>query len=88
VPLTILAALSLAIWVYLLAFRGRFWRMRADAPVHILSGEAPAVHAVVPARNEAPVVGRAMASLAAQSYPGELMVTLVDDQARAFNTID
>jgi hopene-associated glycosyltransferase HpnB len=81
VPLTILAALSLAIWVYLLAFRGRFWRMRADAPVHILSGETPSVHAVVPARNEAPVVGRAMASLAAQSYPGELTLTLVDDHS-------
>ena len=77
----LLAALSLAIWIYLLAFRGRFWRMRPDAPVLALDQNAPSVDAVVPARNEAAVVARAMASLAAQNYPGEFHVTLVDDHS-------
>jgi hopene-associated glycosyltransferase HpnB len=81
VPLTVLAAISLAIWIYLLAFRGRFWRMRPDAPVHMLDQSAPSVHAIVPARNEAPVVARAIASLAAQIYPGDLTITLVDDHS-------
>ncbi|MCU1237123.1 MAG: glycosyl transferase, family 2 [Candidatus Solibacter sp.] len=77
----LLAALSLAIWVYLVAFRGRFWRMRPDAPVLALDPAAPAVHAIVPARDEADVVGRAMASLAAQIYPGDFQITLVDDHS-------
>jgi hopene-associated glycosyltransferase HpnB len=36
---------------------------------------------VIPARNEAPVVGRAIASLLAQNYPGPLRVFLVDDHS-------
>ena len=79
--LTALAALSLAIWIYLIAFRGRFWRMRPDAPVHMLDQAVPAIHAVVPARNEAPFVARAISSLATQTYPGELTITLVDDHS-------
>ena len=58
--LTLLAAATLAIWVYLVAFRGRFWRMRADTPLHVLHEPAPSVDAVVPARNEAGVVARSM----------------------------
>src|SRR4051794_23861880 len=77
--LVILAALSLAIWVYLLAFRARFWRMRPDASLHILHAGAPSVDAVIPARNEAGVVARAMSSLTAQNYPGDFRITLVDD---------
>ena len=79
--LNALAALSLAIWIYLLVLRGRFWRMRPDAPVHMLDQSAPAIHAVVPARNEALFVARAISSLAAQIYPGELAITLTDDHS-------
>ena len=50
-------------------------------PVHMLDSSAPSIHAIVPARNEADVVARAMASLAAQIYPGELRITLVDDHS-------
>ena len=34
---------------------------------------------MVPARNEADVVGSALASLAAQQYPGDFRIILVDD---------
>jgi hypothetical protein len=51
--MTILAVLSLIAWAYLLAGHGRFWQagpvLAPDRPTH-----APAVAAVVPARNEAP----------------------------------
>ena len=80
--LIIAAAASLATWLYLMLARGGFWRMRPDA--HDVSSHAPApsVTAVVPARDEAEVVGRSMASLAAQRYPGEWNIILVDDASQ------
>src|ERR1035441_1254914 len=80
--LTMIAALSLAIWLYLLLARGGFWRMRADACTGTPGAPAPSVTAVVPARNEADVVGRSMTSLAAQQYPGEFHMILVDDASQ------
>jgi len=77
--LTVIGALSLAIWLYLLLARGGFWRMRPDACSGAPGAPAPSVTAVVPARNEADVVGRSVASLAAQRYAGEFHIILVDD---------
>ena len=79
-----LAFLSLGIWVGLVAFHDAFWRAderdddEGDAPVPE-PPRWPAVTAVVPARNEAEVIARAIRSLAAQDYAGELRVVLVDD---------
>ena len=76
-----LAALALAIWVGLIA-RG-FWicgerddRAEVAAPAHW-----PAVVAVVPARDEADVIARTLASLAAQDYAGAFRVVMVDDNS-------
>ena len=80
--LTITGAVSLAIWLYLLLARGAFWRMRPDVCGGAPRSPAPSVTAVVPARNEADVVGRAMASLAAQQYAGEFHMILVDDASQ------
>ncbi len=80
--LTITGAASLAVWLYLLSARGGFWRMRPDIPGRALRTPAPSVTAVVPARNEADVVGRAVGSLAAQRYSGEFHLTLVDDASQ------
>ncbi|MGF1630800.1 MAG: glycosyltransferase [Kiloniellaceae bacterium] len=76
------ALLPLLIWFYLLAFRGGFWRSaeRLEGPCGA-PGTWPAVTAVVPARNEAEVVGESLASLLAQDYPGSLTVILVDDHS-------
>ncbi len=76
------AWLAAAAWVGLGVARGKFWDARADrlaepAP----GGPAPTVHAVVPARNEADVIGRTLASLLAQRYPGRFAVTVVDDHS-------
>ena len=79
---TIIAAASLAIWLYLLLARGGFWRMRPDVHHPALRAPAPSVTAVVPARNEAQVVGCSVGSLAAQRYPGEFHTILVDDASQ------
>src|ERR1035437_534155 len=79
--LTTIGAASLAIWLYLVLARGAFWRMRPDVRP-ALQVPAPSVTAVVPARNEADVVGRAVGSLAAQQYPGEFHMIMVDDASQ------
>ncbi len=75
-----LALLALAIWLYLLLGRGFFWRARLPAPAPA-PARWPSVVAIVPARNEAAVVGDAVASLLAQDYAGHFAVVLVDDHS-------
>lgn len=74
------AGLSLAIWLYLLLFRGFFWLAHLPAPMPP-PARWPSVVAVVPARNEAAVVGEAVSSLLAQDYPGRFSVVLIDDHS-------
>jgi len=78
--LTALAALALAGWLYLLLFRRRFWlaNQRLRRRVRELA-DWPPVAAIVPARDEAGVVDRAVRSLLEQDYPGQFAVILVDD---------
>ena len=76
-----MGAAALAIWIYLLLGRGGFWRMRDAPPEGAPPAAAPAIVAVIPARNEAPVVARAVGSLARQRYPGEFHIVLVDDDS-------
>jgi hopene-associated glycosyltransferase HpnB len=79
----IVASMVLAIWLYLLAGRGGFWLGRQrDDEVGAGSVPWPAVAAVIPARDEAESVGKTIASLLRQDYPGEFRVILVDDQSR------
>jgi glycosyltransferase involved in cell wall biosynthesis len=79
--ITVISALSLIIWVYLLVGRGGYWRFGLPEPVREGDGALPGVVAVVPARDEAAVVGRAVASLLNQDYPAPLHVVLVDDHS-------
>jgi glycosyltransferase involved in cell wall biosynthesis len=83
-PALLLAALSLAIWLYLFAGRGQFWRLRPfddDVAPHTAPQTWPSVVAIVPARNEAEYITHAIASLLQQDYPGEFRVILVDDHS-------
>lgn len=67
-------------WLYLLLAQGRFWRADQRLPQSGLErGAWPSVVALVPARNEAAVVGEAVRSILAQDYPGSLSLVLVDD---------
>lgn len=82
-PLQLAAATTLAIWLYLLLFRGGFWRefaRRAAQPTGQPSA-APRIVAIVPARDEADVVERAIGSLGAQRPPGYFHIILVDDHS-------
>ncbi len=78
------AGLALAIWVYLIAARGDFWRTQkfddlAPAPT---MERWPSIAVVVPARDEAAGVAACVTSILSQPYPGMLSMVLVDDQSQ------
>ena len=81
----IIGSLACVTWVYLLAARGGFWRatVRDGAAATIPSAGFgwPRVVAVVPARDEADVVGGSIGSLLRQDYRGEFSVIVVDDHS-------
>jgi hopene-associated glycosyltransferase HpnB len=79
----ILGVLCLGVWTYLLFARGDFWRMgeRDDRNEPAPPRAWPRVAAVVPARNEADVIAGSLGSLAAQTYPGDFRIILVDDNS-------
>lgn len=79
----ILSGFGLASWLYLLLARGGFWRadIRDEAGVPPAPAAWPPVAVVVPARNEADVIGTSLPSLLSQDYPTPLHVILVDDQS-------
>jgi hopene-associated glycosyltransferase HpnB len=91
--LDVLTGLSLGIWIYLLMFRGHFWRVHQQLEAHAdhefpreslpgdVSQALPSVCVVIPARNEATVLPRSLRSLLGQFYGGPLRVILIDDQS-------
>ena len=74
------AALALVVWVYSLAAHGRFCR-RVRRRRRTGRARFPSVTAVVPARDEASVIGRSVGSLLEQDYAGPFGVVLVDDSS-------
>jgi cellulose synthase/poly-beta-1,6-N-acetylglucosamine synthase-like glycosyltransferase len=74
---TIAAALSLLIWLYLVFAHGGFWRVRPAPQCNLRA--ARRVVAVIPARNEADVIGKALTSLFTQYFVAPLQIVLVDD---------
>ncbi len=76
------AALSLAFWAYLALLRGGFWRgdqMLVNS--YPLAVTWPEVAVVIPARNEADVIERAVSSHLTASYEGRLSIVVVDDHS-------
>jgi len=76
-----IAILPLATWLYLFFARGNFWQVHEETVQLKPLKRWPRVVAIVPARNEAETVSRAIASLAKQDYPGEFFTILVDDHS-------
>jgi hopene-associated glycosyltransferase HpnB len=78
--MTVLAALVVLIWIYLLVGRGFFWWTRE---ARFSRGPAPLrrVAVVIPARNEERLIGKAVASLAARDYAGPFEIFVVDDHS-------
>ena len=78
---SLLALLVLVIWLYLAFLRGNFWRLEEDNLEPKPLEKWPHVVAIVPARNEAVTIARAVTSLLGQEYPGEFSIIVVDDQS-------
>jgi hopene-associated glycosyltransferase HpnB len=80
----LIAALACVAWVYLLLFRGGFWRTGERDDAGVAAGAPhpwPRVVAVIPARNEAEVIAATVGSLLRQDYPGRFEVVVVDDHS-------
>jgi hopene-associated glycosyltransferase HpnB len=77
---TMIAFLSLIIWLYLFLAHGQFWRSIPQLPPAV-PVELPEVDIVVPARDEAPTIAPVIGSLLAQDYGGKFRVILVDDNS-------
>jgi hopene-associated glycosyltransferase HpnB len=77
----LLALLVFVIWLYLAFLRGNFWRLEEDSSDPKPLEKWPHVIAIVPARNEAATIARAVTSLLSQEYPGEFEIIVVDDQS-------
>ena len=77
-----LAVLTAVIWLALLFGRGFYWlgAVRDDERIPP-PARWPSVTAVIPARNEAAVIGESVGSLLRQEYPGPLSVIVVDDDS-------
>ncbi|MGB9121100.1 MAG: glycosyltransferase [Candidatus Angelobacter sp.] len=76
--------LSLLIWAYLVLARGGFWRIYPAASRTIpaenrAQGNPVRIAVIIPARDEADVVGRAVRSLLQQTGPNTIHIFLVDD---------
>jgi hopene-associated glycosyltransferase HpnB len=77
---TSVAVIAVVTWSYLVLARGLFWRIKSAQPtVGDKTGFSDSVVAVVPARNEAEVIGPAVTSLLNQSVA--MPVILVDDES-------
>jgi hopene-associated glycosyltransferase HpnB len=80
--IAVLAVISLLCWLHLCWGRSGFWRADHRLPAETPELQArPVVAAVIPARNEAESIGRAVRSLLAQDYPGVLRIVVVDDSS-------
>ncbi|MGV3719910.1 MAG: glycosyltransferase [Actinomycetota bacterium] len=73
-------ATTLVIWLGLWLAHGGFWRIDQEL-VPAAPAEWPSVTVVIPARNEAAVIGETLRSIWSQEYPGELRVVVVDDHS-------
>jgi hopene-associated glycosyltransferase HpnB len=80
---TVVAGLSLIIWLVLIFARHGFWLARERDTRDVPAGPThwPDVVAVVPARDEADVIARSIGSLGAQDYPGRFHIILMDDSS-------
>jgi hopene-associated glycosyltransferase HpnB len=77
----IAGAACVIVWLYLLLAHGRFWMVqRLGAEVAPLP-EIGRIAAIIPARNEAEFIGKAVTSLLRQSCAGSIRIFVVDDNS-------
>jgi hopene-associated glycosyltransferase HpnB len=76
-----LTAISLLIQICLTAFRGRFWQLRERLEAASPVNPQVSITAVIPARDESALIGRAVSSLRAQQTGGKFRIIVADDQS-------
>jgi hopene-associated glycosyltransferase HpnB len=77
-----IAALAVAIWLYLVFARGSFWLCsERDKGESKPLGAWPSVAVVIPARNEADGIAETIGSLLREDYAGAFTIILVDDDS-------
>jgi hopene-associated glycosyltransferase HpnB len=76
-----IAVIPVLIWAYLLIGRGQFWRVPARRAAILAAPEARCVVVLIPARNEASVIGTTVASLARQTFNGVIHLIVIDDDS-------
>ena len=69
------------IWLYLLFFHAQFWRVDRPYLREPATRDARRVAVLIPARDEADVIGRAISSLLRQEFTGEIRIFVVDDNS-------
>src|SRR5437660_1632715 len=74
--------ITLLIWLWLLLAHGGFWRVRRFMALPRNSDLAAKIAVIIPARDEAEVVGRCISSLLRQTYRGPVHIFLVDDGSK------
>jgi len=79
--LLLLSIVVLLGWLYLAFFHANFWRVDRFLLPAAESSSRPRVAVIVPARNEAQVIGRAISSLLRQKFEGDLQIFVVDDNS-------
>ena len=77
----VIGAVPVVIWIYLLAGRGGFWRLAAVPVLPRPQTAAKTVVVLIPARNEAAVIGAAVTSLMRQSFSGVINLIVIDDDS-------
>ncbi len=76
-----IASISFAIWIYLAIFRGRFWQLREKLSSASPSQSNVQISAIIPARDEAGYIERAVAALRAQQFNGVLRIVVANDES-------
>jgi hopene-associated glycosyltransferase HpnB len=78
----LISIVPVLIWMVILFGWGGFWRIKKlRLPHRPACSPRASVAVVIPARNEADVLGRALESLIAQNYAGSISIFVVDDES-------
>jgi hopene-associated glycosyltransferase HpnB len=77
----VVGALGVVAWLYLLLARGRFWQVQRLGAEVAPSATTGLIAVIIPARNEADVIGQSVNSLLRQSCADFIRIFIVDDNS-------
>jgi hopene-associated glycosyltransferase HpnB len=78
----VISIIALISWIFLLKFRGNFWRSdQYLKPAQIKIRHPPEIVIIVPARNEESTIGDTLTSLLELNYEGKFSIIVVNDDS-------